>query len=239
MKLLEIDLSSARWTKIPNTHSSFREIIPQRRRDWGGDQAYVSATGVNTVTKTIDLLGRQDSILHFLRLCQEHEGNPYFPKIYKAKVYAYVNNEGRKKYGAIVQMERLVPSSSPKLSHIWPHILRNLGFNDRSIGEAEARIAKLKSADPANIARIYLLPLINSIEGYGEELSIVATRGLDPQFIEAVNVMLPVIEEHQGTDLGVHNFMFRLTSTGPQLVFIDPYLHMRTIHTPPLITKPR
>jgi hypothetical protein len=56
---------------------------------------------------------------------QAHQDNPFFPRIYKAKIYKDEENL----YALRVEMEKLISLYDPKMIDTAPHIFRQLGLS--------------------------------------------------------------------------------------------------------------
>ena len=153
-----------------------------------------------------------DPYLNFLKLILEHQDNPYFPRIYNAKLY----RTGEKTGGAgdpvfqlIVEMEELLPVDDPKIADAMTHKLKELKVLPPNLS-LSGHIARPK----ANIA---------IRQAFDHKTDMIINQTPDEQFAEALRVLQPLMYQH-GLDLHMDNIMARLTGTGPQLVLVDPII---------------
>lgn len=136
----------------------------------------------------------------FIKIALKNQDNPFFPRIYNVKLYH--------KYTLVIEMEKLVKLTSKMydIDHVI-QMFRNLGV-------------PLKKAQP--ISSFYPAPLRdlhNTLRDMGiSELAAITTND---QFAEALRLVEPLFALG-GTDLHGGNWMIRPTSSGPQLVLIDP-----------------
>ncbi len=167
----------------------------------GGLQASVHKTKSNTVVKKAYIPNanpEDDAYVKYVKLISEHQGNPFFPRIYSAKMYQEDPVEGAElgKVYLVVHMERLQELTGKKITDTAQELIRSLGINGLTD---------------------------NSFDNTASRFSI-AEETTNPQLRDAIFLMEPLFREF-GSDLHVGNFMLRLTSTGPQLVFADPFIN--------------
>jgi len=181
-----------------------------------GVQARVYKTGIGTVTKVAVIdrdAGLHDSAVKFLELILKHQDNPFFPRIYHAKIYEDKTGE-RKHNILVVQMEKLVPLKSPKIRDSVVEMMRRLGIH-----EPPSRHDKETFIDSID----YNLAQFNvGVWRDDDKFKDILRRTTNPKFKEAFELMHDGFELF-GTDLHSGNMMVRLTSSGPQLVVIDPF----------------
>jgi hypothetical protein len=79
----------------------------------------------NTVIKTSYHKSLDDPYITYLKTVQAHQDNPFFPRIYKAKIYKDEENL----YALRVEMEKLISLYDPKMIDTAPHIFRQLGLS--------------------------------------------------------------------------------------------------------------
>lgn len=160
----------------------------------------------------------------FTQMAIEHKDNPFFPKIYKAKVIPMEDPEhGR--YQMIVEMEKLQPLTGNKIRHMIPHILKQVGLEEKDVKKLIKSGVTNPNADMSNWledpkgqkAAIAFADIVND----WETLERMAQYSKNPQFAEAIQA---IQDWNMDFNLDLHhdNLMFRLTSVGPQLVILDP-----------------
>lgn len=143
--------------------------------------------------------------------------NPYFPKIYKIKVFANSgeqpadNQHKRMKYFYFVEMERLDPLSKSSEEEI-------LYFYEKIAGRrpSERAIAQLHRDK-----NLFVNDYLNEVIGHLAQR--VPANVDDPLMRQALLFIKNIIRDGHGRfDLHYGNIMVRRTSVGPQLVFSDP-----------------
>lgn len=166
-----------------------------------GLQATVSKTKSNTVVKKAsvsnDIHPERDAYVQYVKLVSENQGNPFFPHIYKARLFKQQPEEGAEigRMYIVVHMERFHEMRDEKISDSIQELVKSLGIGnltDRSFDDSASRFA-------------------------------IAEETSNPQLRDAIFLMEPLFQQF-GSDLHIGNFMVRLTSTGPQLVFADPFI---------------
>lgn len=160
--------------------------------------AFKHPRSTNMIIKTARVSNPEtDSYVKFIKLALEHQDNPFFPRIYDAVLRTLPNNE----YELVVQMERLHKLSSRELADITPQLFKRLGFKLEDIEED-------------------MWEYLNDPDVW--DFLIKNTK--NPKLAEALSLLLqadPTLRRH---DLHFDNWMVRLTSVGPQLVIIDPFI---------------
>jgi hypothetical protein len=176
-----------------------------------GVEATAYHTGQGTITKIIEInpneSPKDNSTIRFLKLILQHQDNPFFPRIYNAKLYRnrnYKSTQQKIEYFMMVQIEKLTPISQKNIYDILPSIFKQIGVNPTK-----------EKYDDNDIYTQALLDMDVS------ELKELSTRSKNPKFKEAINLLAPYITRY-GNDLHDENLMIRLTPHGPQLVITDP-----------------
>ncbi len=170
-------------------------------------EVYVDTKHPNRVLKVVPIRNMNDPYYRFLRMIEQHQNNPFFPKIYGIKVYDTTNQleYGTELYDIphyylYVFMERLQPITVLDPQHAY-QLLDSLGI------EYSGKLTddlSLRSLLSNKMVRQYL-----------------RQTTVNPQFKQALRLLEPMIK-HYGGDLHIDNFMIRLTGVGPQLVIVDP-----------------
>jgi len=185
-----------------------------------GVQARVYHTGQGMVTKVASAESMDDPTLKFLKIVLDNQDNPFFPKIYHARLYK--DKTGQKEHMLIVvQMEKLTPLQSSKIEDAAIGLFHQLGFELNQSEEykiAERPPEKQKQARIQYYAR-YVDMFFDATEEKREKL---LKSSKNPQFNEAIRLLYPYVE-YGMSDLHAANWMARLTKHGPQLVIIDPF----------------
>jgi hypothetical protein len=165
-------------------------------------KAYLHPSRPNSIIKTADVEDPEtDSYVDFIKLSMKHQNNPFFPKIYNAKIVANKDNI-QYPYTLIVNMEKLQPLRDSKVSDVAKEMLERLGFPHH--------VAQIPDRD-------HLFYYMNSSSNRAE----LANNTKNPQFKEALELLEPYIKYFHH-DLHADNLMVRLTGSGPQIVIIDP-----------------
>lgn len=164
-----------------------------------GLQAVVGKTKGNTVIKKAAIYGNNDAYLQYVALIAEHQDNPFFPQIYSAKVFQEAPPEDVKGYAKgqmylVVHMERLHEINNPKIKDAVEEQAKRLGIGSLEDVTLDDEYDRKSIAGDTN----------------------------NPQLKEALELMEPLFQ-YYGSDMHLGNWMVRLTSTGPQLVFADPF----------------
>lgn len=152
----------------------------------------------NTVIKTAKVNHPEtDGYVKFIKLALDHQNNPFFPKIYNAVLREL--SADIYAFELIIQMERLHKITSEELFDVTPQLFKRLGFK---LDDLEDMWDYLNDPD-------IWKHLIEKTK--------------NPQFAEALSLILSVDPALRAHDLHTDNWMIRLTSVGPQLVVIDPF----------------
>lgn len=186
----------------------------------------------NTVVK-IALISKEDAYEQFLRLCLAHQDNPFFPKIKAVKKYridtlgivehrSLLMDLGVKSpnmpspwmlsqlhWMIIIAMERLVPIKDRSVNTQTPQMLKNLygplvmdgvsgDFDDEELNSISSLLMFMK---------------------YYKDMIIQHTP--NKQFRNVLRLLTPLWNKWY-MDTKHDNMMIRPTSSGPQLVFLDP-----------------
>jgi hypothetical protein len=189
-----------------------------------GVQARVFSAGPGMVTKIAVLdeeMGLNDPTIKFLDLILEHQDNPFFPKIYHARVYR--DKEGIKNPVLIVQMEKLIPITDPKIRDASAGLYDQLGIGTKNLSPAfKQHIKQFDKPTQTILSKTSALRDKISKAPESKDITKLGSRSKNPQFKEALKVLGPAMKKH-GDDLHHGNWMVRLTGAGPQLVIVDPF----------------
>lgn len=198
-------------------HSNNVEEFPK------GTQARVYRTSAGVVTKFIRLDSKDESTVRFYRLISEHQNNFLFPRIFSAKLYEIEGTLENgtmvmtKDYWLIVQMEELFHLNKISTENRFvKQLLENSGISVES---------KYRILDNEDTLFHHLFFVIRDLFQKGKNESIQGdvkyeVRGSQiPKFIGEIRA---IMRFQTVWDLGVDNYMVRLTKTGPQLVMLDP-----------------
>lgn len=82
----------------------------------------------------------------YIDMVMSHQDNPFFPRIYNAKLYTRHVGKGHSKL--VIHMERLQTFNSAKTEHLLPQLLDQLGISADDVGgwpESAERIRNMKS----------------------------------------------------------------------------------------------
>jgi hypothetical protein len=150
--------------------------------------------GRDEVVKVVNISGTADPVYQFLRLILNHQDNPHFPKIHSIKKY---NKYSNSKIGQlIITMERLLP------------IPRNDQF-----------LCGLFGVDPKVVDLT-----TDNVDMWFEEpkdrMEILKATNI-PTLKRAIRLIEPLFNNYT-PDMHMGNLMYRQSSGGPTLVFLDP-----------------
>lgn len=217
MKLqdLVIEKEIRRMGNIPVVVVSHPPFAGKRKHVIGGGlQADVyappSLQKSNKVVKVARMLvdPEDDGYLKYVNLVLDHPDNPFFPKIYFAKMYQVGADSDY--FYLMVELERLHEVTEKRLIDVAREQFSRLGFEEDVLEIVNnsvrgGRISEL--LDDADF-RTYLVKNSNN-----------------PKFKEAMILLEPLLSgKFPGVvnDMHVGNWMLRLTGHGPQLVISDP-----------------
>lgn len=148
---------------------------------------------------------RNDAYVQYVDLAMKNRDNPFFPRIYKAKMVRHANRESA--YTLVLTMEKLQP-------------LANLDdINDKLEFSTSQLIKRLGIPISNPVSGVYDLDYWLNDASNRNNLK---RETKNPQLKQALELMEPFWRVHMN-DLHNENFMVRLTKSGPQLVFVDPF----------------
>jgi len=168
-------------------------------------KVYPHPTHSDRVVKVVKVFNpRNDSYVNFIRLITEHQNNPFFPRIYSAKMHKMPDSaETSMSYRLIMVMEKLHELDDERLMDAAEENLVRLGIPPEYIRDAN-------NSDKMSV--FFASP---------ERRRDLAQNTNNPQFKEAIELLEPYFEAF-GQDMHSGNAMIRLTGSGPQIVIIDP-----------------
>lgn len=153
----------------------------------------------------------------FTNLAIENKHNPFFPKIYQAKLMPI-----GKRYEMVIEMEKLHPITGKNIRHMIPHIFEQLGIDPKNIKKiVGAGITSPKYDTDEKIKDKADDEFARNINTWRSRERMMK-YSQNPEFKEALNI-LKQWENNFHYDLHAGNWMFRLTSVGPNLVLLDPF----------------
>lgn len=206
MRIHEILVERKMIGHIPMVDSPGQAVPGKKAKPIGiGAQAsaYELPNQPGSIIKYVQVENLKDAHLKFTNLILAHQDNPFFPRIYNAKLIRNLDSSGDEEYNEyqlIVQMEKLKHLNTEELD--GKLFLGQLGFpKDERFGYD-------------------LEILMNNFNGPKSRKKL-AARTKNPKFKEALELLEPYFK-YYGSDLHDDNVMARLTSIGPQLVIVDP-----------------
>jgi hypothetical protein len=170
----------------------------------------------NQIRKVYGLDDLQDPYYLFLKIIQHHQDNPFFPRIYKHKIYKNkaisVSRISKYAMTGVALMEKLHPLFGGKIP---PEVIRamfeNLGVN---------------VDDYDNIGNTFR---------FRTDIERIIKDTTNEKFAEALTILIS--SGRNRFDLHANNWMVRLTSVGPQLVILDPVYGSDINELPDAIVK--
>lgn len=200
MLLSEIDITPDALRKL---HAD-NKVIGQ-----GAQGTAMVSNKANTVRKVYGLNDLRDPYYRFIETIRHNKANLFFPRIYRHSIYKNAPfpivwnaqdhyEEGRRYYNmtGVVMMEKLYPLTSKVSRELIMTMFSRLGVVANDIG-ALGQIFE----DRAAVKRL-------------------AAETTNNEFAKALHLVL--LLDTKSFDLHFNNWMVRLTSTGPQLVILDP-----------------
>lgn len=165
----------------------------------GQSSAFLHDKSGKVVKVSMLYTGENDPIYQFVRMCLKHQDNPHFPKIYSVKQYP---GDDANELRFVLTMERLYPME-------WGDIktyIKMLGINPDDWSQFDTYTLSIHVRDmleKTNVRhRIYKMTT-------------------DPTLKQAMKLLEPLFRNYSA-DMHFGNVMVRKTSSGPQLVFMDP-----------------
>ena len=155
----------------------------------------------NTIRKVYGLDDFNDPYYQFIKMIEQHQDNPFFPRIYRHHVYKNkpLNQSRISDYfmTGVVMMEKLQPLFGGRIDQdVVRALFANLGVSIREVDDLQWIFE-----DRAQIQKV-----INTTT--------------NDTFAEALRILIS--SGRKTYDLHAGNWMVRLTSIGPQLVILDP-----------------
>ena len=155
----------------------------------------------NTIRKVYGLDSLNDPYYQFIKMIEQHQDNPFFPRIYRHHVY---KNKPLKQshisdyfMTGVVMMEKLYPLyRGPLDNDTIAAIFENLGL-------------KFNTPDD-------LYPMFENRTAIQQ----VINTTTNDTFADALRIL--IASGRKSYDLHAGNWMVRLTSVGPQIVILDP-----------------
>ncbi|MGZ8891233.1 MAG: hypothetical protein ACXW0J_07520 [Nitrososphaeraceae archaeon] len=212
------DVLSEELTKeIPTLKQSKKELgkahYPLNPRKWQklgveGQQAAAYMPGnKDVVVKKINIAGPNDPVYQFLRVCKQHQDNPFLPKFYSIKMYPLpevrAGQRQRYKYKLIVTMEKLYHIGKA----MYPLLEKLFGVKFDDIASAESTSKQLKY-------RYF------GTESWRKEL---INNTSNSELKQALRLIEPLFK-HYHSDMHIGNIMIRRTGSLPQFVISDPVI---------------
>lgn len=169
----------------------------------------------NTVIKVARVDSPKDGYIEFIREVLNNPHNPFFPRIYNAKLYLPEQSDD---YYFVVEMEKLRPLMSDQLKDAAPHILSQLHVDfEKFIQET----GLLKKHEQRSGLDQRIGSVLDKIFSNPQLLGKIRKHTNNEQLAEAISAYMRLLKNHQH-DMHEENIMVRLTNVGPQLVFTDP-----------------
>lgn len=155
----------------------------------------------NTIRKVYGLDSFDDPYYQFIKTIEQHQDNPFFPRIYRHHVYKNKRLSQSRisdyKMTGIVMMEKLQPLYGGRID------------NDTIVAMFENLGIKIETPDD-------LHPMFDSRNSIQQAINTTT----NDKFAEALQILLS--SGRRMFDLHAGNWMVRLTSVGPQIVILDP-----------------
>jgi hypothetical protein len=197
--------------------------------------AYLHSKFPDKVIKTVNISGVDDPAYQFLRICKNHQNNPYFPKIYAYKMYSNSYDEDDKdrfkQFRAVSGYQQQPPDWKDNILIVVIERLTGLKESEstavslfQQVGILPSDLTTLRYIDrtrPNNQGGVMppLRAISRAFNTHERRLNIYKNTR-DPQLKQAMKLMEPLFNNYI-EDMHEGNVMLRLEPT-PHLVFIDP-----------------
>lgn len=194
---------------LPQQHSPLNQRWKQVGYTGQQATAYIHPDE-HTVIKSINIAGTSDPVYQFLRLCKNHQNNPFFPKVYSIKSYPLKDNtDNRFTNKLVITMERLFRLEES----MYPLVAQTLGFR---FDQPRDMIAASRQ-------------LVQKQFGSPEWRKQAAQTTKNPQLKQALRLLEPLFR-HYDNDMHLKNIMYRKGAHGqPEIVFMDPIIDSKNI----------
>ena len=204
---IDIPYRASRRDSINHAHQN----MPDKYKMLGSGAQAVAYTHPKDPTKIVKYVKldkrnpQGDSHVRWINMVKQHQNNPFFPRIFNTKIIK-TDNGGNV---LVVVMERLhdlvlntKSGEGNRLQDAMTSMMRRLG---------------VRADDP--VTSVFSFDTYMSEAENRKEL---AEKTKNPMLKQALELMEPMFMKY-GSDLHNENFMARLTGSGPQLVFLDPF----------------
>lgn len=197
-------------------------VLKVEKSNYLGGGAY--ATAIRTTNPhIIRKIGKterhpqDDGYLQFLEAILKHQDNPYFPRIYKIKIFRSKNMENSFKepfiYWFMVDMERLRPINELNIEQIDSVMERTFGRETTPFEKARIKNGRYGEIFGAIERAVWDLT--------GDNPDTI----IDPTLHEVINILRDITKrKYISVDIHDYNIMFRLLPSGAQLVITDPFI---------------
>jgi len=222
MKLIDLFEAKIDLTPIKIKNADFSKVGPVLGNPETQVQGHarINTKTANTVIKIANIPNiNDDEYVEFVKVVIANQNNPFFPKLYNAKVYETYKDVDKEispemmagaKYKLVLHMEKLHSLSGEKTFDAALSTLEQLGFDvaNYNTGQSDSRI---------------LDQILDRSFDEPSDRKALANKTKNPALKKALLLLEPFFVKF-GNDMHSGNAMFRLTGTGPQLVIIDPFL---------------
>lgn len=194
---------------------------PKLKKLGSGHQAiaYNHVNKPNTIVKVIRIKKpyKTDPIIDFVQICMDNQNNPFLPRIYTAKLYEI--NDSNNQNVLIITMEKLHPlTETTNLFDVSFDVFKQLRlFPDE---EDTTHPFHDNWNDPSvEICYDIIFEMFHDPR-YREWL----VNNTPNRYLAKAIRLLDYLFDKYNPDVHSDNIMFRLTSSGPQLVLMDPII---------------
>lgn len=177
----------------------------------GESSIYKDKDHQGVVVKVVRIRNLSDPYYRYVRMVEQHQNNPYFPKIYGFNIYHSDPNQAE-------EFENYYGAGEHYILYVFTEQLYPL----HTLGDKKARNfleqnglaiePNWKLKDDYNLRKRFQ---------HADTRKNIRQQTVDPKLRDALRLLEPMFKKF-GNDNHVENLMYRRTSKGPQLVFIDP-----------------
>lgn len=174
-------------------------------------KVYENPKSPNRVFKIADIMDKKldDAYLAFIKEAIQNQDNPFFPRIYNAKIYESIKTDKTglnviDEMTLVVEMEKLVSLLHDRIKDSSLSLLKQMGID-------------VKEHESSNV----ISSILDGIFYSERERQRLIKRSTNPLFVEALKAIDSLFKKHS-IDVQAANWMVRLTGQGPHIVITDP-----------------
>lgn len=217
-----------RWSEIqeikfnaPKSSKPISDLIdkPDHMKYLGAgwqSMVYALKNHPDKVAKISNIHDESDPIYQFVRVAKNHQNNPYFPKIYNAKMYPSIPQD---EWDRDETMKNIDPNNWTPMQR--KKILVYISEKLKPLSEVDDSVIRQLRVN-MGIDPTFKKSRMGAVFGDPHDLAWLYKTTNDNNLKNAIRLMSPLFKVF-ATDLHDGNIMIRETTQGLQLVFVDPF----------------